>query len=83
MNRTDQAKMDMARKMLMGKINIEEVAMMTGFSVEKLMPMKEEIEEEVQKVYGNLDIYDFNKGDVMFDNFNDTDDSADLPEEEK
>lgn len=82
MNHTDKAKYELAKKMLTGKIDIEEVSMMTGLSVEQLQPLKEELEENVRKVYGDVKIYDFEKGDVVFDTFNDTGEDMDIPKEE-
>lgn len=83
MNNTDKAKLDAAKRMLKGKIDIEEVSMMIGLPVETLLPIKEEIDEEVRKVYGNIDTYDFNMGQVLFDDFNDTGIDSDMPEEEE
>ncbi len=83
MNNTDKAKMDAAKRMLKGKIDIEEVSMLMGIPVEQLKPIQEEIDEEVRKVYGNIDAYDFNMGQVLFDDFNDTGMNPDMPEEEE
>lgn len=83
MNNTDKAKLDAAKRMLKGKIDIEEVSMTIGLPVETLLPIKEEIDEEVRKVYGNIDAYDFNMGQVLFDDFNDTGIDSDMPEEEE
>ncbi|MGN0154324.1 MAG: hypothetical protein ACI4A3_07720 [Lachnospiraceae bacterium] len=83
MNNTDKAKLDAAKRMLKGKIDIEEVSMMIGLPVETLMPIKEEIEEEVRKVYGNTDAYDFNLNQVLYDNYNDTGVDTDIPDEEE
>lgn len=83
MNNTDKAKLDAAKRMLKGKIDIEEVSMMIGLPVETLLSIKEEIDEEVRKVYGNIDAYDFNMGQVLFDDFNDTGIDSDMPEEEE
>ena len=83
MNNTTKAKYELAEKMLKGKIDIEEVAMMMNLTVEELKPIKEEIDEEVRKVYGNVDAYDFDMKQVLFDNFNDTGEDNDIPDEEK
>lgn len=83
MNNTDKAKLDAAKRMLKGKIDIEEVSMLMGIPVEQLKPIQEEIDEEVRKVYGNIDAYDFNMGQVLFDDFNDTGMNTDMPEEEE
>ena len=58
MKNTDKARYDAAKRMLKGKIDIEEVAMMMNLTVEELKPIKDEIDEEVRKVYGNIDAYD-------------------------
>lgn len=83
MNNTDKAKFDAAKRMLKGKIDIEEVSMLIGISVEQLKPLQKEIEEEVRKVYGNTDAYDFDMNRVLYDDFNDTGMDSDLPEEEE
>lgn len=83
MNNTDKATLDVAKRMLRGKIAVEEVSAMLGISVVTLMPIKEEMEEEVRKVYGNTDAYDFDMNKILFDDFNDTGLDLDIPDEEK
>ena len=83
MNNTDKAILEAARRMLQGKIDIEEVSAMFGIPVSTLMPIKEEIEEEVRKVYGNTDAYDFDMNKVLFEDFHDTGLNFDMPEEEE
>lgn len=83
MNNTGKAKLDAAKRMLKGKIAMEEVSMMLGISIEELKPIKEEIDEEIRKVYGNTDAYDFDMNQVLFDDFNDTGLDLDIPDEEK
>ena len=83
MNNTDKAKLDAAKRMLKGKIDMEEVSMMLGISIEELKPIKEEIDEEIRKVYGNTDAYDFDMNKVLFDDFNDTGMDLDMPDEEE
>ena len=83
MNNTDKATLEAARRMLQGKIDIEEVSAMFGIPVSTLMPIKEEIEEEVRKVYGNTDVYDFDMNKVLFEDFHDTGLNFDMPEEEE
>lgn len=83
MNNTDKATLEAARRMLQGKIDIEEVSAMFGIPVSTLMPIKEEIEEEVRKVYGNTDAYDFDMNKVLFEDFHDTGLNFDMPEEEE
>lgn len=82
MNNTDKATMDAARRMLQGKIDINEVSMMLSVPVEKLQPIKDEVDEQVRKVYGNLDSYDFNEP-VLFDNYDDLGNDDDIkPDDE-
>lgn len=81
MNNTDKAKLDAAKRMLKGKIDIKEVSMLMGIPVEQLKPIQEEIDEEVRKVYGNIDAYDFDMNQVLYDDFNDTGLDLDIPEE--
>ncbi len=83
MNNSEKARYDAAKRMLKGKIDIEEVAMMMNLTVEELKPIKDEIDEEVRKVYGNIDAYDFDMKQVLFDNFNDAGEDNDIPDEEK
>lgn len=83
MNKTDKSKYDAAKRMLKGKIEVEEVSVLLDIPVEQLLPIKEEIEEEVRKVYGNLDAYDFDMGQVLYDDFNDPGMDPDMPEEEE
>lgn len=80
MNNTDKAKADAARRMLLGKIEIEEVSMLLDMPIEKLKPIKEEIEEQIKKTYGDLDAYDFEKGTVIFDNYDDLGRDEDIPD---
>lgn len=82
MNNTDKAKYDAAKRMLKGKIDITEVAMMMEMTVEELQPIKEEVEKEFHKVYGNMNIYDMESGQVLYDDFNATEENEnmDLPE---
>lgn len=83
MNNTDKATLDAAKRMLKGKIAVEEVSMMLGIPIETLMPIKEELEEEFRKVYGNTDAYDFDMNKILFDDFNDTGLNFDMPTEEE
>lgn len=80
MNHTDKAKMDAARRMLLGRIEIEEVALLLDMPINQLMPIKEEIDEQIRKTYGDLDAYDIEKGTVIFDNYDDWGADADIPD---
>ncbi len=81
MNKTDKDTLDAAKRMLQGKIDINEVSMMLNIPVEKLKPIKDEVDEQVRKVYGNLDSYDFSEP-VLFENFDDLGNDEDLESEE-
>lgn len=80
MNKTDKDTLDAAKRMLQGKIDINEVSMMLNIPVEKLKPIKDEVDEQVRKVYGNLDSYDFSEP-VLFENFDDLGNDEDLESE--
>ena len=56
---------------------------MLGIPVATLMPIKEEIEEEIRKVYGNTDAYDFDMNKILYEDFNDTGLDLDIPDEEE
>jgi hypothetical protein len=77
MNNTDKAALDAAKRMLQGKIDINEVSMILGIPVEKLKPIKDEVDEQVRKVYGNIDSYDFSEP-VLFENFDDLGSDEDI-----
>lgn len=81
MNNTDKATFDAAKRMIQGGIELEEVSMLMNLPMEKLIPLKEEVDENRRQVYGNLDNYDFTKGDLLFDNFNDLGNDEDIPED--
>ena len=81
MNNTDKAKVDAARRMLLGKIEVEEVAMLLDMPVAQIVPIKEEIEEQIRKTYGDVDAYDIEKGTVIFDNYDDLGKDVDIPDE--
>ena len=81
MNNTDKAKVDAARRMLLGKIEVEEVAMLLDMPVAQIVPIKEEIEEQIRKTYGDVDAYDIEKGTVIFDNYDDLGKDVDSPDE--
>ncbi len=83
MNNTDKATLDAAKRMLQGKIAVEEVSMILGISIDTLLPIKEEIEEEIRKVYGNTDAYDFDMNKILYEDFNDTGLDLDIPDEEE
>lgn len=82
MNNTDKAKVDAARRMLLGKIDIEEVAMLIDMPMEQLITIKEEIDEQIRETYGDVDAYDIEKGTVIIDNYDDWGNNADIPDDE-
>lgn len=71
MNNTDKAKYEAAKKMLAGRIEEEEVAMLLELPIEEIRKAKEEVEDKFRKVYGDMKIYDMNNGQVLYDDFND------------
>lgn len=70
MNNTKKAQYELATKMLKGKIDVDEVVLMSGLSTEEVEKLKEEVvphntEAEMLK---NLDTVDLNIGEILFDN---------------
>lgn len=70
MNNTDKAKYDVARRMLKGHIDVEEVAIMTGISLDEIKKLNDEInppnsEAELLKKY---DTTDLDIGEILIDN---------------
>lgn len=76
MNKTTKAKYDMAEKMLKGRIDVDEVALMSGLPKDELEKMKKEIDEKnpATKLEG-LDITDMNLGPMLYDDYDDLDDT--------
>ena len=70
MNNTTKAKYDVATRMLKGKIEPEEVAMMTGLTIEEILKLQDEVvphNSEIEMLK-NLDNVDLNIGAILFDN---------------
>lgn len=68
MNKTETAKLDLAKKMLKGQIDVEEVAMISGVSVEKVQEMRKELDELERRSLGGVTIREMGMGDVIIDN---------------
>lgn len=69
MNNTDKAKLDVAKRMLKGKIEVEEVAMMTDINIETIKKLDEEINPKNSDaaILENLDNVDLDIGQLLFD----------------
>jgi len=78
MNNTERAKVDVARRMLKGKLPVEEVQQMTGLDMDFLKKLEEEVAPEVReaKILQGLDNTDLNIGEILYDNYA-TDEKAD------
>ena len=78
MNNTEKAKVDVARRMLKGKIPADEVILMTGLDESLVKKLEEEITPEVReaKILQGLDNTDLNIGEILYDNYT-TDEKAD------
>ena len=78
MNNTERAKADVARRMLKGKLPVEEVQQMTGLDMDFLKKLEEEGAPEVReaKILQGLDNTDLNIGEILYDNYA-TDEKAD------
>ncbi|MBE5946434.1 MAG: hypothetical protein E7259_05760 [Lachnospiraceae bacterium] len=70
MNNTTKQKYELARKMLKGKIEIDEVALMTGLDKTVLEKLNEEINPHNSdvEILKNLDTVDLNIGEILIDN---------------
>ena len=55
--------------------------MLLDMPVAQIVPIKEEIEEQIRKTYGDVDAYDIEKGTVIFDNYDDLGKDVDIPDE--
>lgn len=69
MNNTTKQKVELATKMLKGKIDIEEVAMMTGLPEEQLKAIQDEVvpKNTDAEILKNLDTVDLDIGPILFD----------------
>lgn len=81
MNNTTKQKYELAKKMLKGKIEIDEVALMTGLSEDVLKELKEEVAPENKdvQILKNLDTVDLDIGQILYDNFPDEDIDTEKP----
>ncbi len=70
MNNTTKQKYELARKMLKGKIEIDEVALMTGLDKAVLEELNDEINPHNSdvEILKNLDTVDLNIGQILVDN---------------
>lgn len=69
MNNTTKAKYDVAKRMLKGRIDIDEVMLMTGLPREELEKLKEEVDPSNSdvKILQNLDTVDLDIGQILVD----------------
>ena len=69
MNNTTKAKVELAKKMLKGKIDIDEVAIMTGLPEEQLKAIADEVvpKNTDAEILKNLYTVDLNIGPILFD----------------
>lgn len=70
MNNTKKAQYELATKMLKGKIDVEEVVLMSGLTTQEVEALKEEVlphNSEIEMLK-NLDNVDLNIGEILFDN---------------
>ncbi len=77
MNNTTKGQYELARKMLTGHIDIDEVVLMSGLPKEVIEKLNEEINprnSEVQMLK-DLDTVDLNIGQILFDNLPAEDDA--------
>ena len=69
MNKTDKAKLDVARRMLKGKIEVDEVVLMTGLDKKIVEDLNEEINPKNSDaaILENLDNVDLDIGQLLYD----------------
>ena len=69
MNNTDKAKLDVARRMLKGKIDVGEVVLMTGLDKATIEKLDEEINPKNSDaaILQNLDNVDLDIGQILYD----------------
>ncbi|MCM1496536.1 MAG: hypothetical protein NC089_12175 [Bacteroides sp.] len=67
MNKTEQAKLELARKMLKGQIDVEEVAMISGVALTKVQELREELDAQERRSLGGVTVREMGY-DVMIDN---------------
>lgn len=70
MNNTTKAKYELATKMLKGKIDVDEVILMSGLSKEEVEKLKEEVNPTNPEIemLKRLDNVDLDIGEILFDN---------------
>lgn len=75
MNNTTKAKYDMATRMLKGRLDVEDVAEMTGLTLEQVEKLKEEVvpRNPDAEVLSKLDTVDFDMGQILYDDAIDED----------
>ncbi len=81
MNNTTKGQYELARKMLKGHIDIDEVVLMSGLSKEIVEQLNEEINpknSEIQ-ILKDLDTVDLNIGEILFDNLPAEDEAEGFP----
>ncbi|MBE5944360.1 MAG: hypothetical protein E7258_05525 [Lachnospiraceae bacterium] len=82
MNNTTKEKYELAKKMLKGKIDVDEVVLMSGLPTEVVEQLKEEVNPSNPEIemLKNLDTVDLNIGEILFDNLPAEDESEGLPQ---
>jgi CRISPR/Cas system type I-B associated protein Csh2 (Cas7 group RAMP superfamily) len=70
MNKTTKAQYDFATRMLKGKVEVDDVVMMTGLSKEEVEKLKDEVvpHNTDAEILKNLDNVDLDIGELLYDN---------------
>ncbi len=66
MNNTTKAVYDMAKRMISGRIDVDEIIMMTGLPKEEVQKLKDEFDKVTQS---DLDGLDIDMGPILMDNY--------------
>ena len=69
MNKTTKAKYDFAERMLKGKVDVDEVVMMTGLTKEQVEELKDKVvpKNTDAEILSRLDTVDLDIGPLLYD----------------
>ncbi len=74
MNNTTKARYEMAKKMLIGHIDVEEVALMTELPIDEVQKICDEVTPADAKTLESLDNMDIDFGPILRDTYETSDD---------
>ena len=74
MNNTNKARYEMAKKMLMGRIEAPEVALMTELPLDEIIKIQEEVTPHDANTIDKIDHMDIDFGPILVDDYETYDD---------